>query len=319
MLEIPVESAVSSVGPFPIWHPPSLGMRVLASAVFFTVTSSLPAFCQAPARLEFEVASVKPAKSQPAVQANMGVHIDGAQVHISYYSLRDYIRRAYRLRNYQISGPDWLASERFDVDAKLPEGGTPGQVPEMLQALLADRFQLTTHRGSKELPAYGLLAVPGALKLKQVGADAATDSGDPAKNTTNVSAGGSEQGVSVNYGNGTYYTFANNRLEVKKFSMARFADLMSLYLDRPVVDMTDRQGDYDFTLGLTPEDYRVMLIRIAMSQGVALPPEALRLLEGASDSSAHAGLRALGLKLEPRKAPIQTLVVDHILKSPTEN
>ena len=302
-----------------MWHPLSFRMRVLPCVVFSTVASSLAGFYQAPARLEFEVASVKPAKSQPAEQANIGVHIDGAQVHINYYSLRDYIRRAYRLKNYQISGPDWLASERFDVDAKLPAGGTPGQVPEMLQALLADRFQLTTHRGSKEFPVYGLLVVRGALKLKQAGADATADTGDPFKNVTTVSASGSEQGVSVSYGNGTYYTFANNRLEVKKFSMARFADLMSLYLDRPVVDMTDLQGDYDFTLGLTPEDYRVMLIRIAMSQGVALPPEALRLLEGASDDSVHAGLRALGLKLAPRKAPIQTLVVDHILKSPTEN
>jgi len=289
-------------------------MRVLPSLVFFAVACSLPAFCQAPARLEFEVASVKPAKPQSAQQANMGVHIDGAQVHINYYSLRDYIRRAYRLKNYQISGPDWLTSERFDVDAKLPAGGTPAQVPEMLQALLADRFQLTTHRGSKEFPAYGLVAVPGALKLKQAGADAATDAGDPAKNATNVSAGGSEQGVSVNYGNGTYYSFANNRLEVKRFSMARFADLMSLFLDRPVVDITDLQGDYSFTLDLASEDYRVMLIRIGMSQGVALPPEALRLLDGASDDSVHSGLRALGLKLEPRKALVSGRLQDVIDK-----
>ena len=249
----------------------------------------------------------------------MGVHIDGAQVHINYYSLRDYIRRAYGIKNYQISGPDWLPSERFDVDAKLPAGGTPGQVPEMLQALLADRFQLTTHRASKEFPAYGLLAVPGSLKLIQAAADVATDSGDPARNATAISAGGSEQGVSVNYGNGTYYAFANNRLEAKRFSMARFADLMSLFFDRPVVDVTGLQGEYNITLPLTPEDYRVVLIRIALSQGVTLSPETLELLDTASDSSVHAGLSALGLRLAPRKAQIQMLVVDHILRSPTEN
>ena len=62
-----------------------------------------------------------------------------------------------------------------------------------------------------------------------------------------------------------------------------------------------------------------MMIRAAIAGGVVLPPEALRLLDGVSEDSLFAGLQALGLKLENRKAPLEVLVVDHVLRAPTEN
>ena len=70
-----------------------------------------------PAAPEFEVASVKPSTGETD-RVNVGVHVDGSQVHIADFSLQDYIRVAYRVKNYQVTGPDWL-SERFNVDAKL--------------------------------------------------------------------------------------------------------------------------------------------------------------------------------------------------------
>src|SRR5579863_4905075 len=111
-------------------------------------------WAQGGAPLEFEVASVKPSKGA-AERVAVGVHVDGAQVHIADFTLRDYIRVAYRVKLYQVTGPEDLA-ERFNVDAKLPEGATREQVPEMLQALLASRFELKTHRESKEFPVYAL-------------------------------------------------------------------------------------------------------------------------------------------------------------------
>ncbi len=106
---------------------------------------------QAPKEPSFEVASVRP--SQPTTdRVDIGLHLDGAQVRIVSLPLRDYIARAYRLKLYQVTGPDWLSSEKFDVNAKLPEGSTSDQIPEMLQALLAERFQLKLHRDTKELP-----------------------------------------------------------------------------------------------------------------------------------------------------------------------
>src|SRR5215813_5930907 len=106
------------------------------------------------ARREFEVASIRPVGDVPPAQINVGLHIDGAQVRITYLSLKDYIGMAYRLRINQVVGPDWLASQRFDIAAKLPDDAVRADVPEMLQALLADRFQMKAHRDMKEFPVY---------------------------------------------------------------------------------------------------------------------------------------------------------------------
>src|SRR5215469_4747431 len=118
---------------------------------------------------EFEVASVKPSKGA-VDRVNVGVHIDGAQVHISDYSLQDYIRTAYRVRLYQVVGPDSLA-DRFNVDAKLPEGAARDKVPEMLEALLASRFAMKVHRENRDFPVYALTVASGGVKLKEAGDD----------------------------------------------------------------------------------------------------------------------------------------------------
>jgi uncharacterized protein (TIGR03435 family) len=72
---------------------------------------------------EFEVASIKPPAPSNG-RVNVGVHIDGAQVNRTFLSLRDYLRIANQVKDHQISGPEWRASERFDISAKLPEGAT---------------------------------------------------------------------------------------------------------------------------------------------------------------------------------------------------
>ena len=101
--------------------------------------------------------------------------------------------------------------------------------------------------------------------------------------------------------------------------MAYFADSLGHFLDRPVVDMTALSGPYDFVAPLSPEDYRAITIRSALAQGIALPPEAMMALEGSTDNSLFTAVAALGLKLEPRKAPLEALVVDEVRKTPTEN
>ena len=90
-------------------------------------------------------------------------------------------------------------------------------------------------------------------------------------------------------------------------------------MDRPIVDMTDLTGSYDFALDITEEDYRVMLIRAGVNSGVSLPPQALRLLDCASTPSLFEAMQKLGLKMDARKAPLDVVVVDEGRKSPTEN
>src|SRR5579862_2259591 len=95
----------------------SLGIiSALLASVAFGQTS--------PPKLEFEVASIRPSAPSAPEQVKVGLHIDGAQVRCNYLSLNDYLGIAYRVKANQISGPEWITSERFDISAKLPSGAT---------------------------------------------------------------------------------------------------------------------------------------------------------------------------------------------------
>jgi uncharacterized protein (TIGR03435 family) len=263
---------------------------------------------------EFEVASIRPSnQTGPAAMLSVGLHIDGAQVRCTYMSLNDYIGIGYKLKNFQINGPDWLKSERFDIAAKIPEGVSREHVPEMLRNLIETRFHVKSHREPKPLPVYALVVAKGGLKISPV----AEDPIDP-NASFDVKVSGSREGVSLSLGK-AIFSIGNNKLDVKRMPMPAFADLLARFMDRPVLDMTDTKGSFDYTLDLAPEDFRAMTIRSAIAAGVTLPPEALKLIEAASDSSLHTALQAVGLKLEARKAPVDTLVIDSVQKTPTEN
>lgn len=268
----------------------------------------------APARPEFEVASVKTASAIVAgPEVNIGIRIDGAQFSCNSYSLRDYIRFAYDVKPYQIEGPEWITQDRYAVTAKIPEGGRP-HVREMLQVLLEQRFQLKFHREKKEFPVYALLVGKTGIKMTE-------EPGPPVDFTSgnvDVKAHGGPGGVNVDLGGGAYFGFANEKLEGKKLQMPRFADMLAMFADRPVIDNTNLKGSYDFSIQLSEEDYMAMLIRSAVKNGVSLPPQALKLMESSGDTLFNA-VQMLGLKLEPRKAPLDVIVVDSALKTPTDN
>jgi uncharacterized protein (TIGR03435 family) len=280
---------------------------------------AVAAFGQTP-RAVFEVASSRATDQSNPQQVSVGVHVDGAQVNITYFSLKDYIRVAYRLKDYQVLGPDFIASDRFDIAAKLPAGASREQVPDMLKSLLEERFHIQSHMDTKEFPVYALIEAKGGFKLKETpqeaGAEAAAAGPAPA---VNVSASGSARGVTVNMGHGSYFAFADNKLETKKLTMTVFSDTLARFMDRPVVDMTGLKGNYDITLNFTQEDYTAMLIRSAITAGVVLPPQALRALEFSSGDSLTNALQQVGLKLDARKAPLPVLIVDKIDKTPTAN
>ena len=284
----------------------------------------------------FEVASVKPAAPLDASkimsgQMHVGMRMDAARVDIGSMSLADLIRVAYRVKPYQVSGPDWMTSERFDVLAKLPEGASREQVPEMLQALLAERFKLAVHRESKEHAVYALVVGKNGPKLKESppDADAPAGGGAPAGLDVSVSGRGENTQVSISGGpigtahmsmgpNGTM------RLEAPKITMAALADTLSRFFDRPVVDLTELKGTYQVALDLSMEDLR----NAAMTMGIMGPGmgagrgAARAAADTASDPgglSVFEAVQQLGLKLEPRKVPLDLIVIDHLEKAPTEN
>ncbi len=90
-------------------------------------------------------------------------------------TLRSLLMRAYKVRDYQISGPDWLANERYDVAASCRRMPPRTRKPLMLQALLTEQFKLTLHHEQKEMPGYALTVAKGGLKLKPVAMTARWD------------------------------------------------------------------------------------------------------------------------------------------------
>jgi uncharacterized protein (TIGR03435 family) len=287
------------------------------SLLLCTVTA-IATWGQQSSRPEFEVATIRPSAPSPEATVTARAHIDGAQVRWLSLTLKYYMATAYRVKQYQISGPDWISSDRFDISATIPAGVSTTQMPEMLQRLMEDRFQVKMHREKKDFPVYALEIAKGGLKIQANPPDpeaAKADATTPAN--TNVS--GSAQGISIDFGRGSSYTFANNRFDAKKLTMANVVRALELYTDRPVVDMTDLTGTYDFTLEITAEDYQAMLIRAAVTAGVTLPPGDLRLLDGATLPSLFEALQKVGLKLDARKAPLDVLVIDEARKTPTDN
>ncbi len=287
--------------------------KILALGAIFGCFS---AFAQNTPRPEFEVATIRPSIQDLQAGATAGVRIDGAQVRCAALTLKDYIGMAYRIKLYQVSGPDWIGSDRFDISATIPAGIPAAQMPEMMQRLLEDRFQIKIHREKKDFPVYVLEVAKGGLKAQE--SDPDPNAAD-AKAPLTIAGSGSSQGISVNLGRGSSYSFANNRFEANRVDMPTLAAVLERFVDRPIVDMTDVTGQYDFALPVTDEDYRVMLIHAGVNAGVNVPPQALRLLDGASTPSLFDALQRVGLKLDARKAPLDMIIVDDSRKTPTEN
>lgn len=266
---------------------------------------------------EFEVAAIKPSAQDAQAQSTAGLHIDGSMVRYTGLSLKLYLGMAHGLKNYQISAPDWMASERWDITAKLPEGSDTRQIPEMLQTLLRGRFQLKMHRETKDLPVYGLI-VKGESKLKESLAEPAAVN-EPSRRNVNAAPTASGTGTVVTYGAGSYFTLGDNKFEGKKLPMPIVAEALARFADRPVVDFTELKGSYDFTMEFSPDDFRAMMVRAAIAQGALLSPEVLKLVDASSGDTLFNAVEKLGLKLEPRKAPIEMLMIDQALRTPTGN
>lgn len=291
------------------------GMKVpCIAALVLAFAAATVGFTQTKAA--FEAVSIRPAPAQPS-DFSVGLHMDGAQARFTYQSLKNYISRAYGVKVLQIVGPDWLGGERFDIAAKLPDGATPAQIPEMLRGLLEERFHLTIHREMKEFPVYALETAKGGTRLTELPPD--SDAGPTPTGTANVTVTGTAAGVGYNFGNGSTLMFGHHGFEGKKISMRDLAETLSWYLDRSVVDMTGLKGNYDLLLDISTEDSRAMSIRAGVIAGVVMPPSILAELDKPWGDSLNNALRKVGLTLASRKSLLEVIVIDSIDKKPTEN
>jgi len=274
---------------------------------------SLPltaALAQTTAPAAFEVASIKPVAPMPASggKIRIGMDIDAGRVS-GTLSLMDMIAAAYDVKAYQIVGPDWLTTQRFDINAKIPEGIPETRVNEMFQTLLADRFKLAIHRGTKDQAIYALVVGRNGPKLTEA------EPHDPVKSRDapgDAPAARNGPRMKMDRGSG------NGHMQLNRVTMKDFAETISRFLDRPVVDMTGLTGSYQMSLDPSRDDMRNMM----RSQGFNLPPPPGPPVDGAADASGSSMFTAVqqyGLKLESRKASLEAIVVDHLEKSPTEN
>jgi uncharacterized protein (TIGR03435 family) len=266
---------------------------------------------------EFEVASIRQSAQSVQTQTSAGLTVDGSMVRYTALDLKLYLGMAFRLKNYQIAAPDWMKSIRWDITARLPEGSNPAKIPEMMQTLLRDRFQMKMHRETRDLPVYGLVVGKGGIKLKESASESAGDGA--AQPAQSLSASMGNGGTTVSYGDGAWFTIGNNRFEGRKLPISLIADALSRFADRPVTDKTGLAGKYDFSMEFSPEDFRAMMIRAAIASGAEMPPEVLKLVDASSGDSLFNAVEKLGLKLESTKAPVETLVIDEAQKTPTDN
>jgi len=267
---------------------------------------------------QFEVATIKPSSLTPENSAGAGIHIDGAMVRYIGIDLKLLIGFGWGLKNYQIVTPDWMTTTRWDINAKIPDGVDLKQSAPMLQKLLIDRFEIRSHRETRDIPVYALIVSKGGSKLKESAGDNGNNA-DGSSRSIDVGASPNSSATVVKYNNGATMTIGNNQFAGHKLSMQTLADALARFADRPVIDATGLSGVYDFTLEFSPEDFRAMMIRNNVASGVMLPPEVLKLADASSGDTLFSAIEKLGLKLERRTAPVETLIVDEARRNPTDN
>jgi uncharacterized protein (TIGR03435 family) len=268
------------------------------------IVGSFPALCsllvlgamaqQPSAKRAFEVANVKPIDPNDSVFVSMSA--DPSIVRYRNLTLRDAIRGAYKVRDFQIVGPDWMSNVRFNVDAKLPAGATTDQIPEMFQALLEERFKLTWRLESKEMQVYALLVGKDGPKLKPAQMQAPNQPmamGTDGKPRASVMFGGSLSQMTIT---------------APSASLLTLVGVASRFTSRPVVDATGIDGEYDFSLTFAAET------DAGLPQGFQGNPA----LSEPAPSFSEA-VKKYGLRIEPRKATIDMFVITHVEKTPTEN
>jgi uncharacterized protein (TIGR03435 family) len=231
----------------------------------------------------FEVASILPNTSGDRSSRS---NSNKGELTMTNATLKNIIQNAYNVREYSFSGPDWLGSVRFDINAKFPPEESTQISPEqrqlarrlMMQNLLAERFKLAAHFETKMLPGYALLVAKKGAKLKP------SEKKDGTSMTTN-------DGMLDGYG----------------MSMKSLANMVANQLQGPVADMTGIEGAYDIKLEWSREDARSG----AGDGGDAKSPDT-------RPSIFTALQETLGLRLEGRKVPVEILVVDRIEKTPID-
>ena len=253
-------------------------------------------------KLSFDVASIKP--GDPSSGRVMIGPAPGGGLRMVNVTLKQMIAFAYDVRDFQISGgPSWLTSERFEIVGKPEQSSQETDFAKMadsqrraamdrnrlmLRSLLEERFQLKLHKETKEMPVYALVVAKDGPKMK-------------------AAEGG--EGTPQNFRMGP------GRLNATRGNMQMLSNSLANLTGRPVLDETGLKGFYDFELEWAPEPGQGPFGGPGPNPGGQGAPAA----GDPSGPSIYTAIQqTLGLKLESKKGPVQTVVIDKAEK-PTEN
>jgi uncharacterized protein (TIGR03435 family) len=208
-------------------------MAAAAGAILACRRSAFSQAATAPAAPpEFEAATIKPSNFGPSNYTS-GIKTGSGRLDGQNVTLKRCIMGAYGVGPHQIvGGPDWIDSQRFDIQAKADQPIDDDDVLNlMLKSLLADRFKLALHREARPTSAYVLEVDKKGPKLE------VSQGGESVTNTSTGRAG-------------------RVTMEIRNTGMDVFAKVLSRALDLPVVNGTSLTGLFTFTLHWTPDTVR---------------------------------------------------------------
>jgi uncharacterized protein (TIGR03435 family) len=235
----------------------------------------------------FEVASVKASSaSQADGKGQRGMKTSPGTVSMQNVPLKAIVRWAYGVQDYQVEGPAWTERQGFDIFAKAAGPAKDPELQAMMRTLLEDRLKLVVHRETKIKPIYEMTIAKGGHKLKPSATEGESSFAPP--------KGGGGKMIA----------------HAERTSMAEFAQLLTDPLQCPVIDKTGLKGNFDFTVDLMsyiPLDAsgKAAPDKVAVSDRETIVTMAIQ--------------QQLGLKLEPKKGPIEIVIIDSAEKIPVEN
>jgi len=295
------------------------GTSVVAGLTILLFFESDAFYGQVPPKLEFEVASIRASAARvpgqrpaPATRSGGPGTADPGRVSYSNRPLSDILADAFDVYWNQITGPDWVAVDRYEIMANVPAGTTKEQAKRMLQNLLVDRFHLVFHMQTKLVEGYELTLAPGGPKLN-VHSDAspAPETNVAEKDPFPTLAAGEHIAGRMQSGR-TYMRFADTSVpEFIRSLSGRLSPAESFVpvsqgelrgAPAPILDKTGLTGTYDFDF-----DY---------AGGPFFTNEALPRILGSMKSSLT---KELGLKMVEAKVQVMVLVIDRMERTPTEN
>jgi uncharacterized protein (TIGR03435 family) len=260
--------------------------RTLTATFFAAFAFHYLPFPATAQELVFDVASITPCK--PGTPAPEMEHTGianftapGGRFTARATTVSFLLEWAYSIQPLQHSdGPGWLASDRFDIVAKAGHDATDNEMKQMVRALLTERFRLKMRRESKEMSAYVISIGKSSPKLST------PKDGEAHAMRFTVQPGPDQKTM-------TYHVIAT------RYSLPQLADVFARRLDKVIVNNTGMDGEYDFTLDLTPDESRPS----PMDQSLLLA--AMR--------------EQLGLNVQSQKAMVDFYAIDRADKTETAN